>query len=124
MKKPVIRIKRVYEKALKKDGVRILVDRLWPRGLTKQETGIDDWAKVLAPSVALRKWFGHDPDLWIDFQKMYRSELKRNRSLEAFCELHQHDDVITLLYAAQDTTHNHALVLQQYLEQWYESLSR
>lgn len=119
--KPVINIKRAYEKPLKKDGYRVLVDRLWPRGLEKEAAALDEWAKDLAPSVSLRKWFGHDPYLWIPFQKQYRAELARNKSVDVFLEQHQDKKAITLIYGAKDTEHNHAIVLQQYLMQQYES---
>lgn len=117
--KPTIKIKRVYEKPLKKDGYRILVDRLWPRGITTEEAALDEWGKDLAPSVHLRKWFGHDPSLWTDFQKQYRSELKRNKAVEAFVENHEDKKIITLVYGAKDTEHTHAIVLQQYLDERY-----
>lgn len=117
--KPTINIRRVYEKPLKKDGYRVLVDRLWPRGLETEAGALDEWAKGLAPSVHLRKWFGHDPDLWLEFQKKYRAELKRNKAVQIFLETHQSKKVITLVYGAKDTEHNHAIVLQQYLQQQY-----
>lgn len=118
---PTIKIKRAYDKPLKNDGFRVLVDRLWPRGIEKEAAMLHEWAKDLAPSVRLRKWFGHDPDLWIEFQKKYTAELKRNESVDAFIEEHQDKKVITLVYGARDTEHNHALVLQQYLELQYAS---
>ena len=117
--KPTIKIKRVYEKPLKKDGYRVLVDRLWPRGVEKEDAALDEWAKDLAPSVHLRKWFGHDPSLWTDFQQQYRSELKRNKTVEAFVENHEDKKIITLVYGAKDIEHTHAIVLQQYLEERY-----
>lgn len=81
------------------------------------QTGIDDWINALAPSVALRKWFGHDPDKWIEFRKMYRAELRKNRTVEFFLDQNENRDVITLVYATQDAEHNHTLVLQEYLSQ-------
>jgi uncharacterized protein YeaO (DUF488 family) len=119
--KPTIRIKRVYEKPQEKDGYRVFVDRLWPRGVAKEEIAADEWAKDLAPSVYLRKWFNHDPSLWTEFQKQYRDELKQNKAVDAFVESHDDKEVITLVYAAKDTAHTHALVLQQYLEEKYKS---
>lgn len=119
--KPTITIKRVYETPLKKDGYRILVDRLWPRGVTKEEANIDDWAKPLAPTVQLRKWFGHDPERWEEFQKRYRAELKKNKAIDQFIEQHYDEKHITLVYGAKDTKHTHALVLQEYLEQAFEN---
>lgn len=117
--KPSIVIKRAYEAPSPKDGKRILIDRLWPRGLEKAEADFDEWAKELAPSSSLRRWYGHDPYLWPQFQKQYLAELKKNKSIEAFLDSHQADKKITLLYAAKDTEHTHAIVLQHYLEQKY-----
>ncbi len=117
--KPVIRIKRAYEKPLKKDGYRILVDRLWPRGIEKAEIELDEWIKELAPSVQLRKWWGHEPALWAEFQKQYKAELRNNKAIQAFVETYEDKKVITLVYGAKDTKHNHAIVLQQYLELQY-----
>jgi uncharacterized protein YeaO (DUF488 family) len=115
--KPVINVKRVYDEPSAKDGVRILVDRLWPRGLTKEAAHAAVWAKELAPSTELRKWFGHSARLWTDFEKRYRAELKKNTAVDGFLKEHRHDKLITLLYGAKDTEHNHALVLKDYLEE-------
>jgi uncharacterized protein YeaO (DUF488 family) len=114
--KPEIRIKRVYEKPSKEDGIRILVDRLWPRGMKKEELEMHEWIKALSPSPELRTWFGHDPGRWPEFQKRYRSELKKNEAVTGFLEKYEDAKVITLLYGAKDEQHNHALVLQEYLE--------
>ncbi|HEY4205580.1 MAG TPA: DUF488 family protein [Puia sp.] len=116
--KPAITVKRVYEKPSTKDGVRILVDRLWPRGIKKDDARAV-WVKDLAPSTELRKWFNHSVPLWTDFEKRYKAELKKNTAVEAFIEEHRHDKQITLLYAAKDTEHNHALVLKEYLEAYF-----
>lgn len=116
---PFIKIKRVYDKPLKKDGYRVLVDRLWPRGVTKEDAALDEWNKDLAPSSALRKWYGHEPELWPQFQRQYEAELKKNDVVEAFAEQHQDEKIITLVYAAKDTEHTHALVLQHHLQQFY-----
>jgi uncharacterized protein YeaO (DUF488 family) len=118
--KPIISIKRAYDRPAKEDGVRILVDRLWPRGVTKEAAAIKGWAKELAPTTELREWFGHDPALWPEFQKKYKAELKKNEAVEAFLEEHREEKVLTLVYAAKDEQHNHAIVLQQYLEHSYE----
>lgn len=118
--KPLVKIKRVYEKPLKADGYRVFVDRLWPRGIRKDSLAMNEWAKDLAPSVTLRKWFGHEPQLWEGFKKQYLSELKRNRWVELFISDHKKESLITLLYAAADMQHNHALILQQFLEQKFE----
>ncbi len=112
----MIRIKRVYEKPEKEDGVRILVDRLWPRGLTKQEARVDLWLKDLGPSTELRKWFGHDPQKWKEFERKYRQELRTKRDLLEQIRVEAKKSNVTLLYGARDTEHNEALVLEDYLE--------
>ena len=111
-----VRIKRVYAEAECADGLRVLVDRLWPRGLSKIEAKIDLWAKEAAPSPALRRWFGHDPAKWEEFQRRYLAELAtRPQDLGSLQDAVAHCTV-TLLYAAKDTLHNHALVLKSYLD--------
>ena len=117
--KTIINIKRVYDKPSKNDGPRILVDRLWPRGLAKDAAAIDEWAKELAPTPELRKWFGHKPELWQEFQKKYNTELKKNNAVAAFIETHKKDNLLTLLYAGKDEEHTHALVLQEFLKKLY-----
>lgn len=117
---PRIDIKRAYDKPSPKDGKRILIDRLWPRGLEKAEAHFDEWAKELAPSASLRKWYGHDPYLWPQFQKQYMAELKKNKKIEAFIEEHEQEQKLTLLFAGKDTEHTHAIVLQHYLQYKYE----
>jgi len=119
--KPVIKIKRVYEQPAETDGYRVLTDRLWPRGIRKEDASLDEWAKGLAPSTQLRKWFGHDPALWDTFRERYRAELKNNRELTAFVTAHRHKKKITLLFGGKDTAHTHALVLQEYLEQQFSA---
>lgn len=114
--KPEIHTKRVYDEPSAKDGVRVLVDRLWPRGL-KKEAVKAEWAKDLAPSTELRKWFNHATPLWPDFEKRYRAELRKNDAIDGFLKEHRYDKLITLLYGAKDTEHNHALVLKDYLEE-------
>lgn len=98
----------------------MLVDRLWPRGIKKEEADVDEWNKDLAPSPQLRKWFGHDPALWTEFQKKYKAELKENDAVADFVEGHEDKKVITLVYGAKDEEHNHAIVLQHYLQQKYK----
>ena len=110
-----VRIKRVYEKSDKEDGKRILVDRLWPRGLTKEKANIDLWLKDVAPSTALRKWFGHDPKKWKEFQKKYRQELRNNKEQIAILKEQAKNTVVTLVYAAEDEVHNQAIVLKEWL---------
>lgn len=111
-----IRLKRAYEPAHQRDGQRILVDRLWPRGITKKEARLDFWLKDAAPSTALRKWFGHDPKKWAEFQLRYRAELDDNREgahplLEAV-----RNGPVTLVYASHDQNHNDAVALKSWLE--------
>ncbi|MBL7933980.1 MAG: DUF488 family protein [Bacteroidia bacterium] len=118
--KPIIRIKQIYEPSSKSDGYRILVDRLWPRGLTKERACIHAWIKNLAPSTPLRRWFRHDPRLWPEFVKRYRAELNRNNAVTEFVESYGHLKQVTLLYAASDKDHTHALALKEYLEKVYE----
>lgn len=110
-----IAIKRVYEKPTKADGKRILVDRLWPRGLTKEKAAIDLWLKDIAPTTDLRKWFGHDPDKWKEFQKRYRQELKKNKEQVSLLDEQLKNNVVTLVYGAKDEEHNEALVLKEWV---------
>lgn len=114
---PDIRIKRVYAAAEPGDGIRILVDRLWPRGLHKSDVKMDFWLKDVAPSTELRQWFGHDPAHWEVFQARYWQELSQpNAEFGQIIELMK-NNTLTLLYAAHDTEHNHAQVLMEYLKQ-------
>jgi uncharacterized protein YeaO (DUF488 family) len=110
-----IRIKRVYDPSDEADGTRVLVDRLWPRGLRKENVVLTLWLKEIAPSPDLRKWLGHDPARWAEFSRRYRAELARNdEAVERVADLAKRGP-LTLLYAAHDTAHNHALVLAAYL---------
>lgn len=109
-----IKIKRVYEKPGKEDGKRILVDRLWPRGLTKEKASIDLWLKEIDPSTELRKWFGHDPDKWNEFQKRYHQELENNKDQVSLLKEAIKKGVVTLVYGAKDEQHNEALVLKEW----------
>jgi uncharacterized protein YeaO (DUF488 family) len=110
-----MRIKRVYEMPSGDDGKRILVDRLWPRGLTKEKASIDLWLKEIAPSTELRKWFGHDPEKWKEFQKRYRRELRNNKEQVSLLKENMKKGTITLVYGAKDEKHNEALVLKEWL---------
>src|SRR5690242_12409563 len=101
-----LRLKRVYEPPTKNDGKRILVDRLWPRGLTKEKAKIDLWLKNIAPSTELRKWFDHDPDKWKDFKKRYRQELKNNKEQTSILYEKFKKGAITLVYGSKDEQHN------------------
>jgi uncharacterized protein YeaO (DUF488 family) len=111
-----IKIKRVYEQPDKGDGVRILVDRLWPRGLTKEKASVDLWLKEIAPSTELRKWFGHDPDKWKSFRGRYETEIRHKDDLVKVLNQKAREGMITLLYGARDEKHNEALVLKRFLE--------
>jgi uncharacterized protein YeaO (DUF488 family) len=113
-----IAIKRAYEAAGAKDGHRILVDRVWPRGVTKDELHLEGWYRDLAPSTQLRKWFGHDPERWPEFQKRYLSELRRADLRERLDELAKlaKRGKVTLVYGARDEEHNQAVVLRDYLK--------
>lgn len=111
---PKIQIKRVYAPPAGGDGLRILVDRVWPRGLSKGKAAIDLWAKDVAPTTALRQWFGHKPERWAEFRKRYRMELKTNPALEELAHLVKNRRV-TLLFGAKDETHNQAAVLAEIL---------
>lgn len=106
-----VSIKRVYDAPAKADGIRVLVDRIWPRGIKKEDAKIDMWLKEVAPSTKLRQWFAHDPEKWSDFRSRYLSELKGNTALAELKALSQKNK-ITLLYAAKDEEHNNAVVLK------------
>ena len=110
-----IQLKRVYEEPAKADGTRILVDRLWPRGLTKEKAHVDLWLKEIAPSTELRKWFAHDPSKWTEFKTRYRAELKQNPDQVALLKQAIAKGPATLLYGAKDQEHNEAIVLQELL---------
>ncbi|WP_297329792.1 DUF488 family protein [uncultured Bacteroides sp.] len=112
-----IRIKRVYEDPDATDGYRVLVDRLWPRGLKKEFLKYDAWEKEITPSPSLRKWFHEDqPAHWEGFAAMYQKELEHSEAVEQFLQKIQPYDTVTLLYASKEPVHNHARVLQQFLE--------
>ena len=111
----IVRIKRIFEPQSREDGVRILVDRLWPRGLSKADAAFDEWMKEAAPTPELRKWFGHDPSRFREFARRYRAELDGNpEPVERLREMRRRGPV-TLLYAARDEVYNHACVLRDYL---------
>jgi len=137
----MFKIKRAYESASPHDGIRILVDRLWPRGLSKEKASLDLWLKDISPSTELRQWFGHDPEKWVEFKKRYTAELKTKHEVvghypkqwEAFKNKYLKDyekqpdifkqlnklatrHTVTLVYAAQDEDHNQAVALKEYLE--------
>ncbi len=111
----LIKIKRVYESPSDQDGFRVLVDRLWPRGLSKESAHVDMWFKEVAPSNNLRKWFSHDPKRWLEFKRRYQKELDENKDLVLRLKsLEKEKKKITLLFAAKDTEHNNAVFLQEY----------
>jgi uncharacterized protein YeaO (DUF488 family) len=114
--KTEIKLKRVYEKPEKGDGMRILVERLWPRGLSKEKACIDFWAKDVAPSTALRQWFSHDPKKWDEFQRRYNEELKNNKALEELRKKIK-GKTVTFVFAASNEKQNSAVVLKEILEE-------
>ena len=114
----MLRVKRVYDKAAKEDGGRVLVDRLWPRGMKKEAAQIDLWMKEVAPSDKLRNSFCHDVEKWPEFQKRYRAELKQKKELLAeLKKMEKEHGTLTLLFGAKDTEHNQAVVLAEVLKE-------
>jgi uncharacterized protein YeaO (DUF488 family) len=111
-----IKLKRVYEKPESDDGIRILVDRLWPRGLSKARAKLDLWPKEIAPTTGLRKWFGHDPKKWRTFRARYERELKHNAEQIELIKREARGGTVSLLYGARDQQHNEAVVLKELLE--------
>lgn len=112
----MIKIKRIYQEPDPRDGLRLLVDRLWPRGIAKEQARVDRWLKEIAPSAELRRWFGHDPAKWEEFRDCYLGELKERRSLLDEIVRQAREETVTLLYAARDEEHNNAVVLKKLLE--------
>ncbi|GBD34155.1 hypothetical protein HRbin34_00478 [bacterium HR34] len=113
----MIKLKRIYNKPERDDGFRILVDRLWPRGVSKQKAKVDLWLKDIAPSDELRKWFGHKKERWQEFKKKYKQELKEKKDLiNQIKELEKKHKTITLLFSAKDTKYNNAVVLKEAIE--------
>lgn len=110
----MVKLKRVYEEATAEDGTRVLVDRLWPRGVSKEAAAIDRWQRELAPSHELRTWFGHDPERFEAFARRYRAEIEGAQELSELRRLAR-EGTLTLVYAARDETHNHARVLAELL---------
>jgi uncharacterized protein YeaO (DUF488 family) len=113
----MIRVKRVYEPPSAGDGTRALVDRLWPRGLSKERTAVDLWLKEIAPSAALREWFGHDPARWEEFRWRYQVELSGKPDLLRTLREKEREGTLTLVYAARDEARNNAIVLKEILEE-------
>ncbi len=112
----MIQTKRVYEPESSRDGKRFLVERLWPRGIKKENLDIDAWLKDIAPSTELRQWFNHDPAKWNEFQKRYRAELRAHQATLTPLMAAAHRGNVTLLYSARDQEHNNAVVLKSYIE--------
>ncbi len=115
----MIKIKRIYDPVSKDDGKRILVDKLWPRGVKKEKAAIDEWLKDIAPSDELRKWFSHDPSKWQEFKNKYKKELKGKDKLELLEQLKKiaTKEKVTVLFSAKDIAHNNAVVLKELLEE-------
>ncbi len=111
-----IKLKRVYEGASNKDGYRVLVERLWPRGLKKEQVAVDLWLKEVAPSPELRTWFGHDPAKWEEFRRRYWAELKEKTEQIDLLQQKIKKGIVTFVYAAHDEQHNAALALKEFLE--------
>ncbi len=117
----MIKIKRVYDPPSEDDGKRVLVDRLWPRGVKREDAKIDEWVREIAPSNQLRKWFAHDPSRWQLFKMRYKQELKeKSEIIERFCKEAKRG-IITLLFAAKDIEHNNAIVLKEVIEERIKS---
>ncbi|TFJ93422.1 DUF488 domain-containing protein [Lentibacillus salicampi] len=115
-----VHLKRIYEEAEQDDGVRVLVDRVWPRGMAKDKAQLDHWLKEIGPSNELRKWFGHDPDKYDEFKQKYKEELKEGDQQEELQKLKkltkEHDKKLTLLFSAKDEDHNQARVLKEIVD--------
>ncbi|MHB8066725.1 MAG: DUF488 domain-containing protein [Desulfobaccales bacterium] len=113
----MIKLKRVYLPPAPDDGLRVLVERLWPRGFTKERAALDVWLKEVAPSPELRRWFGHDPAKWPEFRRRYWQELAAKKRETDFLQQEGRKGIVTLVYAARDEEHNAALALKQFLEE-------
>lgn len=116
-----VRLKRAYDEPAPADGYRVLIDRLWPRGVSKQRAALDAWEKELAPSTELREWFGHDPGLFAEFRRRYTSELQAQRPRLAELRHRARDGTVTLVYSAHDAEHNDAVVLADVLRRGLRS---
>ncbi|MCE5338525.1 MAG: DUF488 domain-containing protein [Methanomicrobiaceae archaeon] len=113
----MIRTKRIYEEPSGDDGARVLVDRLWPRGVSKERALVDRWEKDLAPTTELRRWFGHDPTKWDEFLRRYRAELEGREEPLARLRREASEGTVTLLYGARDEEHNNAVALKRFIEE-------
>lgn len=112
----MVRIKRVYEPSAPEDGKRIFIDRLWPRGIKKENAKIDEWIKEIAPSTELRKWFSHDPAKWLEFRRCYKKELGERADLVKRLIEEAKKETVTLLFAAKDTEHANAVVVKEVMD--------
>lgn len=121
---PVILLKRVYEKALITDGRRVLVERLWPRGIRRNTPNVDIWLKNVAPSNELRKWYAHDPKKWVKFKQKYEKELDENKTVETLIKIILSTNPVTLVYSTSDHKHNSAIVLKHYIEKLFKKVQR
>jgi uncharacterized protein YeaO (DUF488 family) len=110
-----VRLKRAYEPAASSDGYRVLIDRLWPRGVSRKRADLDEWARELAPSSELRQWFGHEPSRFEEFRRRYKDELRHKRSRIAELRVRARKGTLTLVYSARDAEHNDAVVLGEVL---------
>ena len=117
----MILIKRVYEKFYVTDGMKVLVERLWPRGIRRNTPNVDIWLKNVAPTHELRKWYMHDPKKWAEFKKKYLNELKGSKAIEQLMRIALSTDPVTLVYSTSDTKHSSALILQRYLDRLLKS---
>jgi uncharacterized protein YeaO (DUF488 family) len=115
-----VRLKRAYEDATVSDGHRVLIDRIWPRGVTREEAQLDEWARELAPSSELRRWFGHDPARFAEFRRRYMEELAAQDAKLGELRRRAREGTVTLVYAARDTEHNDAVVLDEILRRGFE----
>jgi uncharacterized protein YeaO (DUF488 family) len=116
MGRAIVALKRAYEAPSRSDGLRVLVDRLWPRGLKREDAAIDAWLKDVAPSDGLRRWYKHDPKKWTEFRRRYLAELHDNAALAELRAMRSRENKVTLLFAAKDAEHNNAEALREVLE--------
>lgn len=116
----MLKIKRVYEEPSGEDGYRVLTERLWPRGVSKERAALDKWLKSIAPSHDLRKWFDHDPNKWEEFKERYRRELFGSEAVNEILEILKEHDTVTMVYASKDEEHNSTVLLKEFLEDLLE----
>ncbi|MGN8226091.1 DUF488 domain-containing protein [Gracilimonas sp. BCB1] len=113
----MIKLKRVYDEPVEEDGYRILTERLWPRGVSKERANLDEWMKAVAPSHELRKWFDHDHEKWSEFKDRYRKELFGSETIQQLINTVEEEDVVTFVFASKDEEHNSTVVLKSFIEQ-------